>query len=154
MHVKDALRATAKNFADYKISHFWQIIQKARRNNFSKFSIREIRRAMASSVSEALRGDECYFTHAFYLYRFLNKLKKSKSVHVSTNLAPALKRGILFKANRSSKYNEHVFKEIERYVSLKCENANDKDPIFEIKKDYLRDLESAITLLEKEAHPC
>lgn len=75
-------------------------------------------------------------------------------MHVSPNLRAALKRGILFKANRSSKYNEKVFKEIERYVSLKCENANDKDPIFEIKKDYTRDLKSAIIILEKEAQPC
>lgn len=69
-------------------------------------------------------------------------------------LTPALKRGFLFKANRSSKDNAHVFKEIEHYVNLKGENANDKDPIFEIKKDYLRDLKLAITILEKEAQPC
>lgn len=154
MNVKDALKATAKNFADYEIFHFWQILQETRRNNFSKISIREIKRAMDSSASEVLKGDECYFTHAFHLYKLLNKLKKSKSVHVEINLTPALKRGFLFKANRRSKDNEHVFKEIERYVSLKCESANDKNPIFEIKKDYLKDLKSAITILEKEAHPC
>ncbi len=95
-----------------------------------------------------------FMMYAFHFHRFLNKLKKSKSVHVSTNLTPALKRGISLKANRSSKYNEHVFKEIERYVSLKCDNADDKDPIFEVKKDYLRDLKSAIIILEKETQPC
>lgn len=109
---------------------------------------------LRNDVLEVLKGDECYFTHAFHLYKLLNKLKKSKSVHVEINLTPALKRWFLFKANRSSKDNEHAFKEIERYVTLKCENANDNDPIFEIKKDYLRDLKSAITILEKEAHPC
>lgn len=154
MNVRDALRATAKNFADYKIDHFWGILQETRRNNFSKISIREIKRAMASSVLEVLKGDECYFTHAFHLYKLLNKLKKSKSVHVEINLRPSLKRGFLFKANRSSKDNEHAFKEIERYVTLKCENANDKDPIFKIKKDYLNSLKSALIILEKEAHPC
>ena len=154
MNVKDALRATAKNFADYKIDHFWKILQETRRNNFSKISIREIKKAMAQSAQEVLSGDECYFTHAFHLYRFLNKLRKSKSVHVEINLTPALKRGILFKAHKSNKDNTHVFKEIERYVSLKCENANDKDLIFKVKKDYLRDLELAITILEKETHPC
>lgn len=154
MNVKDAFRATVKNFADYKVDHCWQILQETKKNNFSKISIREIKRAMASSVLEVLSGDECYFTHAFHLYRFLNELKKSKSVHVEINLTPALKRGFYFKAVRSSKDNEHALKEIERYVSLKGESANDKDPIFEIKKDYLRDLESAIVTLEKEAHPC
>ncbi|MCQ2661165.1 hypothetical protein JT181_00900 [Helicobacter pylori] len=82
MNVKDAFRFTAKNFADDKIDNFWQILQETRKNNFSKISIRELKRAMASSALEVLRGDECYFTHAFHFYRFLNKLKKSKSVHV------------------------------------------------------------------------
>ncbi|MCQ2913545.1 hypothetical protein JT104_08100, partial [Helicobacter pylori] len=34
MNAEDAFRATAKNFADYKIDHFWKILQETRRNNF------------------------------------------------------------------------------------------------------------------------
>ena len=37
---------------------------------------------------------------------------------------------------------------------LKATTANDKDLIFEVKKDDLRGLKSAITILEKKAHPC
>ena len=39
-------------------------------------------------------------------------------------------------------------------LEFEMRNANDKDPIFEVKKDYLKSLKSAITILEKKAHPC